>query len=440
MADERNTITVAKVSDEQPDQSRISELSRQVLEQFTKQGDMYRYKDVPDVVAFKDNGDSIGTDLDNPEVATAMTKLAESKGWSHWMTDGSPSFYSAVEKRAKEATEENERLKQSAPVKDEPHAVTKADEPTPNAVTASKVDDIADDRVLMHRQALAQAVYEQYRVAGSKYYFKDQAGNVNQLAFKETDNKLSTALNTERVTRSLIDLAEAKGWSDIKVSGHKEFKRQIWRAATERGIEVSGYKPDDKDLAVVSDKALKNSIEPEPVKQASKAPKLTTKNRDVSGVLVDHGPAPYQDKPENKQSYFVTIDTGKGRRTVWGVDLADALTESNVQPGERVLLRQTGTKPVTVEDNDGKLVNAMRKSWSVERGDKREVIAAVGEALTAQQVHNPDDRRRIAKGIQARMDAQNGPLPQVQVYDNNASNTASVEPAKARPKAPELIR
>ena len=629
MADERNTIVVAHIDGEQADTSRVAKLSRQVLKQFTKEDETYRFKDVPSVVAFTDYGDRLATDLDNPEVATAMTKLAESKGWTDYMVKGSVPFYDAVEKRSNEASEEIQQLKQSEPEKDalafaftdnpdtitvkmleagdpdekrcavlsgevlerfkqdndtyrfkdapesvvftdngdsissdldeaevvaamiklaeakgwsyavtkgnepyydvaakrtaeqpelssvtsattektapdteavkvdkEPVPVTatnldeststqqqaqkakqivneaakstltnggeKFDDPRLNAVILDKIDEAADEKVVQQRQALAQAVYEQYRVAGFKYYFKDQAGSVGQLAFKDTDTKLTTALNSERVTRSLVDLTEAKGWTDIKVSGHKEFRRQVWRAATERGIEVSGYKPDDKDLAVVSDKALKNVIEPVPTQDKRLSATLynqsgaltesrvaaavashskgSAKTPSVTGVLVKHGSAPYKHQRDNKGSYYVTVDTEKGERTVWGVDLASAVTEADVKTGEKVLLRHTGAEPVTVKDKSGKWVNSMRNAWTVERTDKREVITAVAAAMAAKHVHNPEDRRRIADGIQARMDEHRGPLPQVQVYDNSAASTTNIEQEKFRTKAPELIR
>lgn len=442
MSEERNTITVAKVNAaaDADEQARRAELSRQVLEQFTQQGSTYHYRDLPDLVAFNDNGDSIGTELDNTEVAIAMTKLAESRGWEQFMTKGSEPFYSAVEKRTKEASAEIERLQQSAPEKTEPTPQTTAEqqqsEPA-NTVVPESTNDTPDDDQTLRRAALVRSVNDQYRVAGTKYYFKDQAGSTNQLAFKDNGAKLSTSLNTERVTKSLVDLVESKGWTDINVSGHKEFKRQVWRAATDRGIEVNGYTPDENDLATVSDKALNNSIEQVSTKQATKAP---NKSRDMSGVLVEHGAAPYQNKPDNNKSYFVTIDTGERQRTVWGVDLATAVRESGAQAGDKVQLRQVSATPIEVKDKDGQPVQSVRNSWTVERGDKREVITAVAAAVVAQNVPNESDRQRIAEGVQARIDAHDGPLPQVQMYDNNATKSVNVEQARAKTKAPELIR
>ena len=536
MSDDKNTITAAKIvaaDDSQAEQGRRAELSRQVLEQFTQKGSTYRFKDVPAVVAFTDHGDSLSTDLDNPDVAEAMTRLSESRGWVVIKASGSEPFYSTVERtqqaiiddfhqampvpddvQAKERArvqgeqaredrgiaeaqakidsevmdhshvngngnegyalpetqadkdrmaelgrsirETAKRELESLEAADDEQRVSAAErEPTPkrasrltNSVAAETVDDAANDSEQLRRQALAQSVHEQYRVAGAKYYFKDQAGSVNQLAFKDNGAKLSTSLNTERVTRSLVDLAESKGWTDIKVSGHKEFKRQIWRAATERGIEVRGYKPDAQDLATVSDKALNNAIEPvkspepatSPTKQAQPQENIFSETRNITGVVVEHGPAPYQNNAENKTSYYITIDTGNEQRTVWGVGLADAVTKASVEPGDRIQLKHKGGEPVTVKDNTGKIISSVRNSWTIQRDDKREVIAAVANAVAAQHVHSEADRQRIADGIQARMNAHNGPLPEIPMYDNNATTTVDVEPAKAKTKAPELIR
>ena len=427
---ERNTLEMvqAKPPKDNAELNERTELKKQILTEFDYDAFSYYYKGVPEVAAFTDYGDAIGSELDNTDVAIAMTTLAKAKGWTRTLATGSDTFYSNAEKLLASESEElkpehTERKQDAQPETSQDKPTPDKDEPTPNELSANKVTD-ADESALLQRQSLAQSVYEQYRVAGSKYYFKDQAGHVNQLAFKDSGDKLSTALNTERVTRSLVELADAKGWSSINLSGHTEFKRQAWRTATERGIEVSGYEPDDKDLAVVSDKALKNTIEQAPSKQRTKP----TAGREYIGELIEHGPAPYQHKPENKQSYYVSVNTDKGKRTVWGVALADAVTASHVQPGDAITLTKAGV------ESAGKF---QRNTWTIERDDKRDVIVAVGKAVAAEQIKNPDDRQRIAQGIQARIDSAQQ-LPQVQVYDNKATTT--VQPTQTRTKEPELVR
>ena len=45
----------------------------------------------------------------------------------------------------------------------------------------------------------------------------------------------------------MVDLAVAKGWQGIKIKGTDAFKREAWLAATERGLETTGYRPKNAD-------------------------------------------------------------------------------------------------------------------------------------------------------------------------------------------------
>ncbi|AYD05039.1 Ti-type conjugative transfer relaxase TraA [Agrobacterium rhizogenes] len=80
------------------------------------------------------------------------------------------------------------------------------------------------------------------------------------------------------------------------------------------------------------------------------------------GVLVDHGEAPYENKPENHDSYFVTLETGEGKQnTIWGVDLKRAMAEAAPQIGDRIGLDHKGSEMVRLPD--GKKVK--RHTWKV---------------------------------------------------------------------------
>ncbi len=82
----------------------------------------------------------------------------------------------------------------------------------------------------------------------------------------------------------------------------------------------------------------------------------------ASGVLVDHGEAPYENDPNNRDSYFVTLGYREGeQRTIWGVDLARAMAKADPQIGDRIALEHTGSEKVRLPD--GK--TAERHSWEV---------------------------------------------------------------------------
>ncbi|RDS85941.1 OmpH family outer membrane protein [Dyella psychrodurans] len=108
---------------------------------------------------------------------------------------------------------------------------------------------------------------------------------------------------------------------------------------------------------------------------ADAAQKSTAADR-MTGTLVDHGPAPYKNDPQNNESYFVTVQPDAGKQaTHWGKDLSRAMAESQVQIGDRIHLERTGQDtPVAVKeqvrDDQGHVVatqdtTAVRKGWSV---------------------------------------------------------------------------
>ncbi|RKE23916.1 hypothetical protein B0G76_8616 [Paraburkholderia sp. BL23I1N1] len=124
----------------------------------------------------------------------------------------------------------------------------------------------------------------------------------------------------------------------------------------------------------------------------------------TAGVLVAHGGAPFNHDPKQNASYYATVRTAGGERTVWGLDLERAIGESRVQPGQRIELEKGGSKTVTAQqrqfDDKGnelapKSVESRRNEWLVSSPDvpglptreQREALASVRREV--------DERRRI---------------------------------------------
>ncbi len=84
------------------------------------------------------------------------------------------------------------------------------------------------------------------------------------------------------------------------------------------------------------------------------------------GMLVEHGAVPYAHDPANRESYYVTLERGGERHTVWGVDLERAMTEAGSQPGDRIGLEVTGSEPVRLPDG----TQAERHVWQVRNADE----------------------------------------------------------------------
>lgn len=85
-------------------------------------------------------------------------------------------------------------------------------------------------------------------VVTDKGDYIDGQGNV---FFKDEGAALKTAKSDMDTVRDMLDVAEAKGWSSIKLNGSAEFKRLAYLEAASRGIETRGYTPNEKDLAIL---------------------------------------------------------------------------------------------------------------------------------------------------------------------------------------------
>lgn len=84
------------------------------------------------------------------------------------------------------------------------------------------------------------------------------------------------------------------------------------------------------------------------------------------GRLVEHGAAPYEFDPDNKPSYYMTVEINGQEQTVWGKDLEKALKASNPQPGDLIHFGKVGNTDVVVtDDKSGGTVAAKRNAWAV---------------------------------------------------------------------------
>lgn len=115
------------------------------------------------------------------------------------------------------------------------------------------------------------------------YYDKDDKDQVN-IAFEDRNKSLHTSRQDEKTIYAMLDMAQSKGWSDIKLKGTEEFKQKAWLEASLRGIGVKGYEPNEKDLAELQAKQqarTTNQVE----MTAQKAPE--TKQEDIFNENVD---------------------------------------------------------------------------------------------------------------------------------------------------------
>lgn len=247
--------------------------------------------------------------------------------------------------------------------------------------------------------AVPEAIRARFVQVGRTYYFPDGAR-----AFTDRGTRLTTPSENTEVVRSLVAIAQARGWSEIVVSGSERFRKEAWAAAQRAGLATRGYAPSALARAQLERKrsgreaqeARDEAGEPEAPesRRAGDAPRRASERTGalLRGRLLEHGRAPYRHDPHEPMSYFVKLETARGERTIWGVDLERAMRESLSQPrvGDEVGLRTLKREAVTVKtqtlDREGRATGERelathRNRWSIETREFLEGRAQAARAL-----------------------------------------------------------
>ena len=119
------------------------------------------------------------------------------------------------------------------------------------------------DNTKLHRllvDEIPDSVLRRYAIKDHLYYSKDRSKG---LAFEDKGKSISAKTSEADDIRAMIELAKAKHWSKIKISGTDEFKKEVWLAANMQGLEVEGYTPSAQDVALLEDikRRIQNKIE-----------------------------------------------------------------------------------------------------------------------------------------------------------------------------------
>jgi putative DNA primase/helicase len=330
-------------------------------------------------------------------------------------------------------------------------------------------------------------VRERFVQVGRKYHFPDGAR-----AFTDRGNRLTTPSENTEVIRSLVAIAQARAWTDITVSGTERFRKEAWFAAKLAGLEVRGYRAsafEQEHLAREAARArlpeASSRTAPGSQRAEAKAPVSapTRGDRLLVGRLIDHGRAAYRHDPQQPISYFAKIETERGERTLWGVDLERAFKESLTQPkiGDELGLRALRQEAVTVKTarrgTNGEVIGqedlqTHRNRWIVEKREffearstaadtlRNPAVAAqealkehpelVGtylyikgaEEIARRRIRDPQDQRRfveLVRGALADSVARGEPLAVMRLKERTAPNTAP-HPSHPTPEREEPVR
>ncbi|MCV2438575.1 LPD7 domain-containing protein [Paucibacter sp. DJ2R-2] len=142
----------------------------------------------------------------------------------------------------------------------------------------AQIEAALEERYVIKRSPLSLGPLS---IGHTEYRFK---GDGARVAFIESTVRLATETNNPSVARSMVDVAEARNWKGLRISGHEDFKRMVWLEASMRRIKTVGYEPQASDLELLQREKvarMSNRIEhaketPESASQAA-APKTSAR-------------------------------------------------------------------------------------------------------------------------------------------------------------------
>lgn len=144
---------------------------------------------------------------------------------------------------------------------------------------------------------------------GSKTLYA-YSNDPDKVAFTEKDDKLIANDNNPALIKSMMEVAESKGWESVTVTGEKEFKREAWLEAKARGLDVKGYEPsqqDERKLERLLEK--QNSIGQDGENSTNKEPEETNEPATENASEATEG-----DKGEKAQSIPPISEEGQELR------------------------------------------------------------------------------------------------------------------------------
>ena len=256
--------------------------------------------------------------------------------------------------------------------------------------------------------------------------------------------------NADRSTAmDMIELVTHRGWSSMKVKGPEEFRREMWIEGTAQGIEVKGYRPNDKDRGeagrraeLIGDRVIErtdqgrsstgrqseNGRQQETLtKGASNVVPMVDYQKGLDGNITGIGSAPYRDREGASSTPFVALELADGRaHKLWGVGLPDMIDKNQLKVGDRATIYDDGKKAVTIKERDPKTGEEHDKQTFRREWGARDITRAPGrEETRIEPVQKRDETvieptPQIAQGKGAVSEPNNSEKPRQPEQDQNS--------------------
>ena len=295
-------------------------------------------------------------------------------------------------------------------------------------------------------------------------------------AFHDHGGRLQTDQTHPTLARDMASIAAHRGWSHVRVRGEDEFRRQAWLEARSLGLDVSGYRPRQRD-----EQELEQRAAAERSKAAAREERRTAqerpagvRERDIKavpaktakGVILETGRAPYRRREGAHETPYVRLARDAGPPLeIWGAGLPDALARSGATIGDAVVVRRDGVERIDRERvapppsaaravvDDDRIFAAydadrFRRASPAQAARDPDLKGAqshlvVLDAVIDRLVRDPERRIRLhaeARGIVADEMAQGRRFPPARVRDIEPVLAKDIAEAFRREHPPERAR
>ncbi len=160
-------------------------------------------------------------------------------------------------------------------------AASKAEPNAERTARVASLEAALNDRYLVKRAPIRIG---DVTIGQTEYRYRGDAARV---AFTESAFRLSTDTNSPSVARSMVDVAEARNWQSLRVSGNEDFKRMVWLEASLRNVRTVGYEPvpGDQEMLRKEQRARQgNRIEPQAAATPRNGPAVEKQSGRGSGT------------------------------------------------------------------------------------------------------------------------------------------------------------
>lgn len=216
----------------------------------------YRVKTFDEMVA---KADQLGATRFHAVDADGKRTPVEKVGGAWQRAEARSAVTPPTKEEAQRATNVVPLAAPAAPALPAEAVIAKIDVDAERATRTLQLVDALSERYIIKRPPLKLG---EVGVGHTEYRYR---GDTSRVAFTETTFKLATDNNNPSVARSMVDVAEARNWQTLRVSGNEDFKRLIWLEASLRGVKALGYEPQHADQELLRrerDARAINRIEP----------------------------------------------------------------------------------------------------------------------------------------------------------------------------------